>query len=90
MRASQELDGKHVYGFVGRGAHKHIAANAANGLGGTDAAVADMASEACPVGSLMKKRVGYAIPIGQRAFDHEPIGSEIEKGAQAAQAGDAR
>jgi len=38
----------------------------------------------------MKKRVGYAIPIGQRAFDHEPIGSEIEKGAQAAQAGDAR
>ena len=90
VRASQELDGKNVYGFVGRGAHKRVAANAADGLGGTDAAVTDMASEACPVGSLMKKRVGYAIPIGQRAYDDKPIGSEIENGAQPAQAGGAR
>jgi [NiFe] hydrogenase diaphorase moiety small subunit len=90
VRASQELDGKHAYGFVGRGAHKHVAANSASGLGGTDAAVGDMASEACPVGSLMKKRVGYAIPIGQRAYDTKPIGSDIEKGAQPAQAGGAR
>jgi [NiFe] hydrogenase diaphorase moiety small subunit len=90
VRASQELDGKHAYGFVGRGAHKHIAANAANGLAGTNAAVTDMASEACPVGSLMKKRVGYAIPIGQRAYDSKPIGSDIESGAAQAQAGGAR
>jgi [NiFe] hydrogenase diaphorase moiety small subunit len=90
VRSSQELDGKNVYGFVGRGAHKHVAANAGNGLGGTNAAVSDMASEACPVGSLMKKRVGFAIPIGQRAYDSKPIGSEIEKGAKPAQAGDVR
>jgi [NiFe] hydrogenase diaphorase moiety small subunit len=90
VRASQELDGKHVYGFVGRGALKHVAANARAGLGGTDAAATDMASEACPVGSLMKKRVGYAIPIGQRMYDAKPIGSEIEQGAQPAQAGGAR
>ena len=32
----------------------------------------------CPVGALMKKRVGYAVPIGRRPYDHEPIGSEIE------------
>jgi len=89
VRASQELDGKSVYGFVGRGAHKHVAANASAGLGGTNAAVTDMASEACPTGSLMKKRVGYAIPIGQRAYDSKPIGSEIEDRAKAAQAGGA-
>ena len=89
VRASQELDGKHAYGFVGRGAHKHVAANATSGLAGTDAAVTDMASEICPVGSLMKKRVGYVIPIGQRAYDDKPIGSEIEKGAKPAQAGGA-
>jgi [NiFe] hydrogenase diaphorase moiety small subunit len=87
VRASQELDGKNVYGFVGRGADKHVAANASAGLGGTNAAVTDMASEACPTGSLMKKRVGYAIPIGQRAYDGRPIGSEIEDRAKTAQAG---
>jgi [NiFe] hydrogenase diaphorase moiety small subunit len=75
---------------VGRGAHKHVAANSTSGLGGTDAAVSDMASEICPVGSLMKKRVGYAVPIGQRMYDSKPIGSDIEKGAQPAQAGGAR
>ena len=90
VRASQELDGKNVYGFVGRGADKHIAANAANGLVGTDAAVTDMASEACPVGSLMKKRVGYAIPIGQRMYDTKPIGTDIESGSARAQAGGGR
>jgi len=26
----------------------------------------------------MKKRVGFAIPIGQRRYDHDPIGSDVE------------
>jgi len=82
VRASQELDGKHVYGFVGRGANKRVAVNSGEGLVGTDAAVSDMASEICPVGALMKKRVGYAVPIGKRAYDQEPIGSHVEKTAQ--------
>lgn len=90
VRASQELDGKHAYGFVGRGAHKRVAANSAKGLAGTDAAVADMASEICPVGALMKKRVGFAIPIGKRAYDNEPIGTEIEKSGKNAQPGGSR
>jgi hypothetical protein len=34
--------------------------------------------------------VGYAIPIGQRAYDSKPIGSDIESGAAQAQAGGAR
>ena len=37
----------------------------------------------------MKKRVGYAIPIGQRTYDDKPIGSDIESGAKPAQAGGA-
>jgi [NiFe] hydrogenase diaphorase moiety small subunit len=88
-RASKELDGKNVYSFVGRGADKRVAVNSSSGLAGTDAAVNDMASEACPVGSLMKKRVGYAIPIGKRLYDERPIGSEIEK-TKPAQAGGSR
>ena len=80
VRASQELDGKHAFDFVGRGRDKRLAVNAAAGLGATDAAAADRAIEACPTGSLLRKRVGYAVPVGQREFDHRPIGAAIERG----------
>ena len=79
VNASRDVDGKRVYEFVGRGIGKRIAVNAESGLGATDAATADKAAEVCPVGALIKKRVGYAVPVGQRKYDHEPIGSEIEK-----------
>jgi len=29
----------------------------------------------------VRKRVGYAIPVGQRKYDHQPIGSDIEAAA---------
>ena len=78
VRASRDLDGKHAFGFVGRGPHKKLAVNARDGLADTNAAVTDKAADVCPVGSIIKKRTGYAVPIGQRLYDHKPIGSEIE------------
>ena len=78
VRASDELDGKHVFGFVGRGRDKSLAVNAEDGLGATDAEASDEAIAACPTGCLLKKRVGYAVPVGQRRFDNQAIGSEIE------------
>ncbi len=78
VRASKEVDGKNVFQFVGRGPDKQLAVNAEADLSGTDADAADKAVLACPVGCLMRKRVGYAIPVGQRAYDHDPIGSDIE------------
>jgi [NiFe] hydrogenase diaphorase moiety small subunit len=81
VRASRDVDGKHVFDFVGRGLHKRIAVNAEALLGDTELAVTDKAAEACPVGAIVKKRVGYAVPVGQRLYDHKPIGSEIESTA---------
>jgi [NiFe] hydrogenase diaphorase moiety small subunit len=78
IRSSVELDKKHVVDFVGRGSKKRLAANNPAGLGGTAAKATDAAADACPVGAYMKKRVGYAVPIGQRPYDKRPIGSEIE------------
>ncbi|MDY7107676.1 MAG: 2Fe-2S iron-sulfur cluster-binding protein [Planctomycetota bacterium] len=78
VRASRDLDGKHVFGFVGRGSEKRIAVNADANLADTDADATDQALDACPVGALMRKRVGYAVPIGRRLYDKEPIGSDIE------------
>ncbi len=81
VRASRDLDGKHVFDFVGRGPDKRVAVNAEANLGETAAEVADKAVEICPVGALMRKRVGYVTPVGQRKYDHQPIGSDIEQAA---------
>jgi len=77
-RASRALDGKSVFGFVGRGPGKRLAVDSASGLGGTDAAAGDCAIAACPTGTLLAKRTGYAVPVGRRRFDHLPIGAEVE------------
>lgn len=78
VRASRDVDGKHVFDFVGRGVHKRIAVNAEARLADTRADVTDKAIDACPVGCILKKRVGYQVPVGQRKYDKRPIGSEIE------------
>jgi [NiFe] hydrogenase diaphorase moiety small subunit len=75
----EQVDGKHVFDFVGRGPHKHVAFDSGNGLGATPLKVTDKAVESCPVGCVVKKRTGYQVPVGKRLYDHEPIGSEVEK-----------
>lgn len=79
VRASRECDGKNVFGFENRGIDKRIAVDGREGLAETEMAGVDKAAEICPTGCLMRKRVGWQVPVGQRAYDHEPIGSEIEK-----------
>jgi [NiFe] hydrogenase diaphorase moiety small subunit len=84
VRASADKDGKSVFGFTGRGSGKQIAVNAESGLADTTLAAADRAVDVCPVGCILRKRIGYKIPIGQRKYDTKPIGSEIEAGGCAA------
>ncbi|WP_428644141.1 2Fe-2S iron-sulfur cluster-binding protein [Roseibium sp.] len=80
IRASQDVDGKGIFGYVGRGIHRRVAVNGEN-LADTDAKVTDHAisKEVCPVGCIIRKRVGFAVPIGEREFDHGLIGHEIEE-----------
>lgn len=40
--------------------------------------IAQLAMDNCPVGSILRKEIGYIQPIGTRKFDKNPIGSEIE------------
>ncbi len=79
VRASRDIDGKHVFDFVQRGPHKEVGVNAKSGLGGTNAAVTDKILEVCPVGAILRKGVGFKVPVGQRTYDHAPIGTDIEK-----------
>ena len=79
VNASRDVDGKSVFEFVGRGPEKRVAVNAEAALGETQMDAADKAADVCPVGAILKKRVGYAVPVGQRLYDHKPIGSDIEE-----------
>ncbi len=70
VRASGEVDGKHVFALAGRGVTKHLIVNAESGrLVDTDIDPRDKAAAVCPVGVILRKRVGFAVPIGQRRFD---------------------
>ncbi|HET7202441.1 MAG TPA: 2Fe-2S iron-sulfur cluster-binding protein [Steroidobacteraceae bacterium] len=72
--ASAEVDRKYVFALGGRGLGKHLEVNAASGrLADTDAAVADKAMNVCPVGAILRKRQGFAVPIGQRRYDRSTI-----------------
>jgi [NiFe] hydrogenase diaphorase moiety small subunit len=79
VRTSAERDGRGVFGFINRGTHTEITVSAPEGLGGTALEVVDAAVSACPVGAILRKRVGYAVPVGERLYDNEPIGSDVEK-----------
>ena len=73
VRASRDVDGKNVFALSGRGIRTHLIVNAASGrLGDTDFSAGDKAAHVCPVGVILKKRVGFAVPIGQRPFDLAP------------------
>ena len=80
VRTSRDLDKKEVFGFVGRGPHKRIAVSSGARLRDTNADVSDAALDACPVGALLRKRVGFAVPVGQRLYDVTPIGAEPAAG----------
>ncbi len=77
VRASCEVDEKCVFALSGRGITKHLVVNAASGqLVDTDIALSDKAMQVCPVGVILQKRVGFAVPIGERRYDQRPISAQ--------------
>lgn len=75
IRASRDLDGKQVFGYVGRGINKRLGVNG-DTLAATNATLDDAAIQPglCPVGCILRKHRGFDEPIGERRFDHHPIG----------------
>ncbi len=77
VRASRDVDGKEVFAVAGRGLDAKLIINSPTGkLGDSAFAVTDSAAHVCPVGAILVKRVGFAIAIGDRAFDRDPISAE--------------
>lgn len=74
VRASRALDGKNVFAIHGRGIQSTLAVNSSSGfLKDSELASDDAAVRLCPTGALTVKGVGFALPIGSRTYDHEPI-----------------
>ncbi len=78
IRAIKTEDGKNIFAFRKRGRNLEIIVDPELGERLTDK-LAKEAVEICPVGALLPKEQGFEIPIGQRKYDHEPIGSDIQK-----------
>jgi [NiFe] hydrogenase diaphorase moiety small subunit len=77
VRASSEVDGKNVFSLSGRGIRKHLIVNSESGrLADTDIELTDKAMQVCPVGVILRKEVGFAVPIGERRFDRAPISAQ--------------
>jgi len=78
VRASRDFDGKNVFALSGRGINTHLIVNAKSGqLGDTNFTLADKAAQVCPVGVILKKRKGFAVPIGERKYDKAPISEPV-------------
>lgn len=79
VRASRDVDRKYVFALSGRGIGTKLVVNAESGqLADTDVGLEDKALAVCPVGVILRKRRGFAVPIGERPFDRAPI-SQVEE-----------
>jgi [NiFe] hydrogenase diaphorase moiety small subunit len=71
-------DGKHIFAMTNRSGKSTIIADHELEAGMSDE-LASKAMYQCPVGAILKKEVGFSVPIGKRKYDKAPIGSEIQK-----------
>ena len=82
VTASRDVDKKNVFALSGRGIKTHLIVNARSGrLADTDFAVTDRAANICPVGVILPKRKGFAVPIGERQYDKAPISAQVKESA---------
>jgi len=78
VRAIRAKDGRAIFTVHNR-SHKSRLVVDHELAAGLDDETARRAMDICPVGALLRKEVGFAVPIGQRKFDRAPIGSDIRR-----------
>ncbi len=82
VKASRDADGKNVFAISGHGIATHLIVNSASGrLGDSAMALSDRAMDVCPVGVILPKRRGFAVPIGERLYDAQSVAEQAEGSA---------
>ncbi len=80
VRASRDVDGKNVFAIGGHGIATHLLVDSPSGrLADTEVTLTDRAAHICPVGVILPKRRGFAVPIGERRFDAASV-AELPEG----------
>jgi len=78
VQASRDIDGKNIFDIGGYGIGAHLIVNSESGkLGDTNMALTDRAAHVCPVGVILPKRVGFAVPIGERQYDAKALSEMV-------------
>lgn len=77
IKAIKDDQGRSYFAFSKRGHKLRVHADPGMAASMTEEK-AQEAMEVCPVGSILVREKGFAIPIGQRKYDKLPIGSDIE------------
>jgi [NiFe] hydrogenase diaphorase moiety small subunit len=80
VRASKDVDKKDVFAIGGHGIQTHLLINSPSGqMGDSELKANDRAANVCPVGAILRKGVGFAVPIGQRRYDTLAVSQQIEE-----------
>ncbi len=77
IRAIKDKKGRNLFALKRRGFKGEVVMDAKL-IAGISDELAQKAMDICPVGSIIRKERGYKDPIGQRKFDNNPIGYEVE------------
>jgi [NiFe] hydrogenase diaphorase moiety small subunit len=77
-RGIRTKDAKKVFGPLHRGGRKKLQVDPAL-ASALPERWARKAMDRCPVGCILRKEVGFQVPVGRRKYDKVPIGSDIEK-----------
>jgi len=78
IRAIKDEEGRSIFAFKKRGHMVIINIDTDLAVNMSDE-MAQQAMDICPVGAILKKEIGFSVPIGERKYDKEPIGSDIEE-----------
>jgi [NiFe] hydrogenase diaphorase moiety small subunit len=77
VRGVKAKDGHDIFGFIRRGHNIRITVDTTDPESLSES-TAQKAMDICPVGALIKKGTAFRVPIGERKYDKNEIGSDIE------------
>ncbi len=77
IRAVKNDEGKSIFAFKDRGHKVSITIDTALASEISEE-LAQKAMDICPVGAIIKRRIGFKVPVGMRKFDKFEIGTDIE------------
>ncbi|HPD18376.1 MAG TPA: 2Fe-2S iron-sulfur cluster-binding protein, partial [Candidatus Goldiibacteriota bacterium] len=78
IRGIKNSSGQSIFAYNRRAQHVEIIIDNETSRNMSDE-LAQKVMDICPVGAILVKEKGFSIPIGKRKYDHNVIGSDIEK-----------